>query len=403
MDTQKFKTRSEINERKMPRINGNNQYKGKTVIALDGGYSSVKGAGPLRVFTYPSYAKKAPIDLEVVGKLQPNDILLKDKTTNQTWLVGRAAETLMDQSDLDSTTDASLYTRYRYDSDMFRIIMTAGLAIGLWGTTEGAELYLQTGLPSTYKDRDTDKLISVLQGNYDISIKIGQSAWTDFKFYLPKENIFVMEQPQGTLCSVALKEDIESTKYGDIMSSNTLILDVGFGTEDLFSIRSGFKNSHQTYSDTAMKAVFEEVIKEMKRNYPDCPDDFKIFEFQNYLETGKASYFDPTEFKMNYIDFSSILERVNQELCEKSIMRLMQDYQNLKNYKYLVVTGGTGESRFDYIKQKLSAISTLTVLPGNINNSDLPYIYSNVMGYYIFRHKSVAKAFAKEQNQVQAQ
>ncbi|MBR4580035.1 MAG: hypothetical protein IKO32_02250 [Lachnospiraceae bacterium] len=57
MDTSLFKTQSEIRNYKMPRINGNNQYKARTIIALDGGYSAVKGVSPDRVFKFPSYAK----------------------------------------------------------------------------------------------------------------------------------------------------------------------------------------------------------------------------------------------------------------------------------------------------------------------------------------------------------
>lgn len=384
MDTSKFKTKSEIIERKMPRINGNNQYKGRTIIAIDGGYSSVKGVGPERVFMFPSYAKKAPSSLEVVGKIDECDILFRNNNTGETWLVGQSAETMMDQTDHESITDASLFTRYRYDSDMYKVIMATGLALGLWNTPKGNEVYLQTGLPSAYKKADAPKLISALAGKYNISIKVGARPWSDFEFVLPPNNINVMEQPMGTLCSIAYSNG-ERTKFGDeVMASNSLILDIGFGTEDIFSVRRGYSSESKTYSDTAMRAVFDDVIKEIKKDYPDV--ELKVFELQNHLVDGQAPYFDISEFKMNYIPFGDILAKVNADLCEKSIMRLMQDYQNMQNYKYLIVTGGTGESRFNQIKSKLSVIPSLQVLPGNMNVPDLSYQYSNVVGYYMLRH-----------------
>lgn len=396
METAKFKTRSEIVERKMPRITGNNQYKAKTILALDGGYSSMKGVGPERVFMFPSYAKKAPSSLEVVGKVNDYDLMYKDNRTGEIWLVGQTAETMMDQTDHDNITDASLFTRYRYDSPMYKVLMATGMALALWGTPEGNEVFLQTGLPSAYKRADAPKLISALAGSYDISIKVGSKPWTQFKFDLPKENINVMEQPQGTLCSIAYANG-EQTEFGvKVMSSNSLILDIGFGTEDVFSVRKGFSSESKTYSDTAMKSVFEGVIKEIQKDYP---TEIKIFELQNYLTEGALPYFDVTEFKQELIPFAHILEKVNAELCEKSIMRLMQDYQNLQGYKYLIVTGGTGESRFQRIKDKLSVISTLTVLPGNMNVPDLPYCYSNVVGYYMLRHALTARDFKKAENQ----
>lgn len=396
MNTASFKTKSEIIEKKLPRINGNNQYRGKTIIALDGGYSAVKGASPERVFIFPSYAKKAPEGFEVIGKVRPTDILYRDNDTQEVWLVGQAAESMMDQTDLESTTDASLYTRYRYDSQVFKVIMATGLALGLWGTPEGNEIILQTGLPSAYKTSDEGRLKKALAGNYNIAIKVGSGGWKDFNFTLDVDNISVMEQPQGTLNAVVFK-DGELTDLGkDIMISNSLILDIGFGTEDIFSIRSGYKNNHQTYQDTAMRAVFDMVIQKFREAHPEA--ELKVFELQNYLEAGQISYFNQGDFKMEYVDFSDILEEVNRTLCEKSILRLMQDYQNMQHYKYLIVTGGTGESRFEQIKEKLSVIPSLTVLPGNLNASELSFSYANVLGYYMLRHSLTMRDMKKAES-----
>lgn len=387
INTKEFKTKSEILEKQMPKVNG------KTVIALDGGYSSVKGVSPNKVFLFPSYAKKAPKDLEVVAKVSATDIQYRDNKTNEVWLVGEAAEKMMEQSDIDSTTDASLFSRYRYDSDVFKVIMATGMAIGLWGTGSGNEITLQTGLPATYKSRDESKLIKALKGDYDISIKIGSGDWTNFQFVLDEEHIDVMEQPQGTLCATAYENGEVSTLGKKILKSNTIILDIGFGTEDIFSVRSGYKNNHQTYSDTGMRAVFESVIKKIMESHPDA--EIKIFALQNYLENGKVSYLDSETIKVHEVEFADILEKENRELCEKSIRRLLQDYDNLLQYEYLIVTGGTGESRFEQIQEMLSGLPNLKVLPGNMNTPELSFTYSNVIGYYMLRHaKLMAQAKA---------
>lgn len=388
INTKEFKTKSEILEKQMPKVNG------KTIIALDGGYSSVKGVSPNKVFLFPSYAKKAPKDLEVVAKVSATDIQYRDNTTGEIWLVGEAAEKMMEQSDIDSTTDASLFSRYRYDSDIFQVIMATGMAIGLWGTGSGNEITLQTGLPATYKSRDEAKLVKALKGDYDISIKIGSGEWTNFQFVLDEEHIDVMEQPQGTLCATAYENGEVSTLGKKILKSNTIILDIGFGTEDIFSVRSGYKNNHQTYSDTGMRAVFESVIKKIISEHPDA--EIKIFALQNYLENGKVSYLDSETIKVHEVEFADILEEKNRELCEKSIRRLLQDYDNLLQYEYLIVTGGTGESRFEQIQEMLNGLSNLKVLPGNMNTPDLSFTYSNVIGYYMLRHaKLMAMAKAK--------
>ena len=395
INTKAFKTRSEIIEKKLPRINGNNQYKGKTIVALDIGYSGVKGASPNRVFTFPSYAKKTPKDLDVVGKVRPSDIQLRNDKTGECWLVGQAAETMMDQVDIESTTDASLYTRYRYDSEVFKVLAMTGMALGLWGTGSGNDIYLQTGLPATYKDRDEGKIVSALCGDYAVSIKVGSGDWVPFQFTLDENHIDVMEQPQGTLCATAYDHGVVSQMGKDILRSNSIILDIGFGTEDIFSIRSGYKNAHQTYSDTGMRAVFEAVIKQLQADHKNYALETKIFELQRYMENGEVPYFDADEFQMHNLPFADILEEKNREICDKSIRRLMQDYGNLVGYNYLIVTGGTGESRFEQIKEMLSGLPTLQVLPGNLNTQDLAFSYSNVMGYYMLRHAKLAAEVRK--------
>lgn len=390
--SKEYKTKSEIRTRKQPRINGNNQYKGRTIVALDGGYSSVKGVGPDRVFMFPSYAKKVNKDLEVIGKVRAEDIQFRDNKTGDVWLVGQSAEALMNVSDIAATTDASLYTRYRYKSDIFRVIMATGMCLGLYGTGAGNEIFLQTGLPAEYKNRDTDALVSALSGDYDISIKIGNSDWVSFKYTLDSDHIGVMEQPQGTLCAITYQDGVVSETGRSVMRSNSMIFDVGFGTEDIFSIRAGYKDKHHTYSDTGMRAVFEEVIAQLSAKYP---IDIKIFEFQKYLESGKASYFNREENGVFEVDFCDSLLKENAKLCEKSMNRLLQEYDNMLDYQYLIVTGGTGQSRFAQI-QKFFEKYKLKVLPGNLNTPDLPFCYSNVIGYYMFRHAKLVAELKKE-------
>lgn len=396
-----FKTKSEIITRKFPRVNGNNQYKSKTVVALDGGYSSVKGVSPNKLFIFPSYAKLAPDGLEIIGKINEDDLQLRNDETGEVWLVGRTAENLIDQADISSTTDTSLYTRYRYDSPIFKAIMLTGIGLGLIGTGKTDEVFLQTGLPSEYRDRDSLKLKKALAGDYRISIRVGNSPWYALSFSLPVENIDVIEQPQGTLCSCVYKDGAISHEGNKILrSKGTLILDIGFGTEDIFSARSGFKNNHQTFSDTGMRAVFERTIEMMKKAYKDKDIylETKVFELQSSLSSGVLSYFDPETFSTTPIPYSEYLEKANEELCDKSIRRLMQEYNNLAGYEYLIVTGGTGESRFEQIRNMLSGISELNILPGNLHTPDLSYTYSNVLGYYMFRHAQIAAEYRKLTN-----
>lgn len=397
--TSDFKTRNEIVKLDLPKINGNNQFKSKTIVALDGGYSAVKGVCPFSVFSFPSYAVKTESSFSVVGKLRDDDLQFRDNKTGEVWLVGRTSEALMDGKALESTEDSELYTRYRYGSDVYKVIMATGMALGLLGSPEDSEnkvlteVYLQTGLPSEYLERDTARLKKALVGDYDISIKVGNRDWATFKFSLDGEHIDVMEQPKGTLNAIVYDNGKVSKEGVPILQNSVVILDIGFGTEDIFSFRNAISTGHKTYSDTAMRAVFENTARRVEEAYPEAK--VKVFEFQKYLEDGQIPYFDVDTYGMNYVEFADILEDVNRKLCDKSIERLMREYGNLQDYRYLVVTGGTGESRIEYIREKLRGLPKLSIILGNKNYPELSCIYGNVIGYYMFRHAKLASEMRK--------
>jgi hypothetical protein len=140
-----------------------------------------------------------------------------------------------------------------------------------------------------------------------------------------------------------------------------------------------------------MKSVFELVAEKLKKK----DIDVKVFEFQKYLEEGVVPYFDEETYDMNYEPFGDILEEANKELSNVSVERLMRENDYLKNYHCLVVTGGTGESRIDYIRDKLKGLTKLEILTGNENTPDISCIYSNVIGYYMFRYAILMRDLKK--------
>lgn len=393
-----FKTRTEIKPITMPRVLGNNQHKRRYIVALDGGYSSVKGLSENVYCCFPSYAKQVS-GIDVVGRLNPTDLILTDHKTGEMWVVGAYAENAMNHMDVQSTTDDSLYTRYRYKSAIYHAIMTTGLGVTLFHADldENTTICVQTGLPSGYVKKDAKDLRDVLAGDYDFTLRIGDKS-KDFKFRLEPENIGIMEQPRGTLANIVYDKDghiIPEKK--EILNSNTLILDIGFGTEDIFSILSGsnIKDNRSTktctYTDTAMKAVFEAVASDINSEYE---TEFKVFELQKFLKRGTIPVLDRSGdvIATKEIEFISMLEEYNNKLCKKSINRLLDDYDSLLDYNNLIVTGGTGESRIEQIRTMLSGLGHLTVLLGNEADPSLSAIYSNVRGYYMSMLLKVQKA-----------
>ena len=71
----------------------------------------------------------------------------------------------------------------------------------------------------------------------------------------------------------------------------------------------------------------------------------------------------------------------------------MQVYR-LYEYDYLIVTGGTGEAWFDIINEYFKNMETLTIVRGS-QNDDLPGVFANVRGYYMFRYSDIASRAGK--------
>ncbi len=379
MEAQNFKTKSFITSVKIPRILGNNQHISKSIVGIDGGYSSIKGVGQDRAFIFPSIIKRVS-DVKLIGELKDTDIIMKDNTTGKLYYLGGLAYEQMSRADAGQLSDTQLTDRYWYQSEVYQVLMAAGIAMGLPDNYEKTDIYIQTGLPCEYADKDKTALTQVLTRPFDISLKVGNAAWRDYKF-TPK-GVFVMEQPQGTLFGMMYNSKGELIpERTKLLSGSTVILDDGYNTEDVYSITGGVNNFHETYTDTAMKSVFDMVLNDVNKA---LPREYQSFEIQKYLADGVIKYVDKSTRPLTEKTFEigSLVHKYNEELCQRSIERLLTRCDDFVGVDTLVVTGGTNEARFEQIKDMLSGLS-VEVLQGNINDRNLPFSFSNVIGYYM--------------------
>ena len=355
------------------------------LIAMDIGYSAVKIYSQNSIAIFPSYAKPYT-NKGTVGALPKDFITYEDLDTGEKWLVGRMAQEdiTMDEA-IDS--DEALYGRQRYYDPMFKVIARVGLAMGMGITPEraseanGKTFYVQTGLPPRYKD-DLETLKETLAGEHHFSIKIGSGNPVAYFFDLPKENIFVVQQPMGTLYSVCIDNNhnfIPDSK--NYLAKNILIFDAGFGTFDLFFVKGHVVKDSQTFSNLGMKQVFLDTADAIKEKFG---QNVSISEMQKYLESGKIRCFDRKALRTKEEPFADILEEAVNKVCSAAIEKMAQIYQ-LQDIDYLVITGGTGAAWKTSIQNRLSGMETMTIIDGNQNDKDLPFVFANVRGYYMYR------------------
>ena len=377
MGTKEFRTRTVFSYRKNE---GTEKIWG---VALDIGYSAVKGFSQNSVYCFPSYATKLTSSQLNLGKANADELQYRDEK-GDIWIVGAEAQEMMSANDSKDSM-ASLYGRNRYFSPMFKVIARVGMALGMtknnYGDPHGKTLVVQTGLPPAYLKSDTPLLKEALAGKHEFDIKIGNSNWQHFVFEIPEANIRVMAQPMGTLLSIST--DINGrfiNEANDYFKSNMIILDPGFGTLDVFCIRNKTIDSYETFDDLGMKRVLSETADKIFEKYG---VEISVPAMQKYLETGKVKKFIRKERRTELINFDDILEECNKKVCAEALEKLDTIYDNMLEQDYLVITGGTGAAWKDMITDYYAGMDGLKIIYGNQNDT-LEDIFSNVRGYYMY-------------------
>lgn len=378
--TYAFRTRSEIAACK------NLPIEGVALCALDIGYSAVKGFSATTRACIPSYVREHPEPL--IGTPRPTDIFYRDES-GTVYAVGSLA---MDSISSKDTNDASnvLYTRNRYFSPSFLILARVGMAVELGDEANHLPIFLQTGLPPAYRKSDTSLLKEALAGEHKFSVKVGGGPWKDYAFTLDPANIAVMDQPIGSVYSASKRGDGSTVRCDDgksYIDHNLLVLDGGFGTLDVFSISNRSITGSNTFNDLGMRAIFDKAAEQIYLQYG---KEVHIHTMQQYLTKGAISIFDRKTRSTQVVDINDIFRNANQFVCEKAMTKIESAYDNLEDYDFLLVTGGTGSAWLEMLRDRYKGMSTLSVISAN-QNEKISSVYSNVRGYYIYRALALGK------------
>lgn len=392
ISTKNFKTRTAFYNADNPSVEG------VWSIALDIGYSAVKGYSVNRIFSYPSFIREARLDSMLAEnmKTRKDTIQYRDETLG-TWDVGNRA--IMLSSDGETYgSDNTLYSRNRYSQPMFLILARVGLAIGMtenkFATYNGEKIKLQTGLPIEYVKSDSSNLRAALSGRHQFDIRFGGSEeWRHFDFELNADDIGIMPQPVGSFWS-SIFDSLGNPKRGanKFMAESSLIFDGGFGTLDVFAIKDLSISFSFTYPECGMREVFKRTSDEILQKYHhQIPIPF----FQKYLDSGEIDILCPTDpnklidvlnpdsFRKEKVDFSAILEKHSKDVCYSAMKKVLTSTNNLEDFQHFIITGGTGAAWSEWIHAALDPLSKDVIDAVGDENEKISAIYNNVRGYYM--------------------
>lgn len=380
-------------------------------IAIDIGYSSVKGFSPNSIFAFPSYAKNLKKNPKFYGDLKDDEILYRDGDTGEIWRVGRSAQEMVNNLDTEDS-EQELFGRTRYYSQLFKVILRTGLALGMLSNSAGSynekPIYVQTGLPPKYLEEDKAYLVEVLSGTHEFAIKTNRHPnFINLKLNIPKQNIEVMSQPEGTLMNLVMDDNGNGRPNArTLFQSNIIIFDAGFGTLDLFDIKNRKSSSKETFSQFGMREILDRTAKKVKKETGVLLSPSAM---QNALESGTVLVKKRIGIKLSSRkqSFSDLLESATEEVCREAVEKIINIYDGLFDYQYLVLTGGTSAAWEDYVREYFLDVEDLIVIAGNeysrsAVHDDLPddapseqkiaaelekqksdVIFCNVRGYYM--------------------
>ena len=380
MNLQDFNTPQEI-------IACKNPIKSNWIVAVDIGFSSVKGMSPNKRFCFPSYVKKMDNNLMSVDE---DDIYYRDESG--VYLIGTKAQDLV-RTDDTNDTDSS-FDRNRYYTKEFAIMARTAVAIGLMDNEERKfepqfKPAVQTGLPAAYLKEDAPKIKAAFTQPGIYEVRLGSGKWMRFENTLKNGDVNVMSQPAGTLNSIMFNHDGERVDDAkDLMSKNIIVADIGFGTFDPYGIINRKKAVEESINNLGMKRVLEVASGYI---YKDYHMDIRIPQMRKYMKEGFFKVIDIQNMSSKKVPLDGYIEKACKEVAEMSIKKLYEVSGYFADYDLLVVTGGTGAAWIKYFEEILSGMVGLVIIPGN-HGKNLPIYLANVRGYYMTAYRKLKKA-----------
>lgn len=385
INAKKFRTRQEF------KIKTNPKDKDYYVIGLDAGYSGMKVFYENGYFCFPSFVRQMTSD--TIEMSEEDDILYEDVETGERYMVGRTAQKMVNSLSTNDT-DGELFSRKRYNNEKFKILLNTAIGLAIENKKDNKEIFIQTGLPSSYLEADTKHLVKALAKPVKFRIKKGSGKWSGvIEIGIDPKNIDVKAQPCGSMYSVLITSDGNFIPHTNkILNSNTLVMDIGFRTYNYYGVKTREIVCKDSIDNIGMRMVMQEVSRMIRDEYD---EDIRIQALQNVLDKGYFTCVDDDKLEQTDHSVKEILKKANEIVFARAMKQAKAATNSFRDYEYIIITGGTGEAWYEDIKDYLSKMK-FHILPGNVNDP-IPFIYSNVRGYYLFRY--ITDKIGKKDNQ----
>lgn len=326
-------------------------------IAVDPGFDTIKVVANGKFFKFPFNTEKTD-EKKISNMSVADDFILYRNKDNETWRIGQYARELIfekkDSSDVEEKMK-NFYSEKRFVSDEFTIGLRTAIAMAvdklkLYQSLSNITIYIMVALPHSVRDNYSTQVRSVLSGNHDYYVRIGKEYEEEYSFFIDENNIFTVSQTVASILGETSDDDgnIDEDKFYYLSDGPTLVIDGGFYTIGEVAVdRGGSIDEEKTFSDTehAMKNINMEIAKELEPQRPDIK--YYVIEYLMSKNDGKIKYLK--DGKAEIIDLNILKKEKIKEMSHRFIESLNEKYNNLLDFNYVLVTGGTGARYYEYL------------------------------------------------------
>ena len=154
-------------------------------------------------------------------------------------------------------------------------------------------------------------------------------------------------------------------------------------------MRGSSVQTGQTFRNVGMMRVFELTVDKINKKY------ITSYSLDDLLKVLKQGYFlrnSSTEVdeygipKLEKLQFDNELKEACKEVFFMAMKEVVTHVPDLHDYRYIIVTGGTGDAWSKYLQEfQTKRLPNTKIIFANHNSDFLPLIYSNVRGYFLAR------------------
>lgn len=365
------------------------------LIAIDPGFDSMKVIANGRHFKFPFSAVETD-ERKMSDYGGRNGFILYKDAHGATWRVGQYARTLMfEHKDPEEDKMRNFYTEERFISAEATVGLLSAIAkaidvTGLYDRQTDLDIRLIVALPHGVRNKYASTIIGQLAGDHKYYMTFGNKEERPFRFTIKEGNVMTVSQTIAAILGETSDDDgnINEKKYFYLSNGPTLVIDGGYYTVGLVPVsRGGSVDDSRAESDTAhaMKNVNLAISREIVQQRP----DIKHYTVEYLLSQGEPSirYMDKEQNKVVSIDLASIREKKMQSVCASFLRYLDKKYDNLLDFRYILVTGGTGACFFKQMLEHYKASGLMDeehmlLTAPTIAGQSLPIEFSIAAGAY---------------------